>query len=365
MRILQVSDSYYPDPGGVSEVLFHLTGALRDHNHEVTILTSRHPDVTGEERGIKRVGKSYRLEANRSEVIWTFSPGLPIEVRDYLKDNTFDIVHTHGCLAPNLPFLALYYSNSVDVSTFHTAFIGFNYYKVAKFVFSGISRKIDGAICVSRKAYTEIKPHFPNLNYRIIPNGVDTERFYPDGEKLSEYRNRTKILFLGRMDPRKGLDVLIQAFPTIKREIPDSILIVAGKGKKPRNIPVEIRDSIVFKGRISKEEVPVYYRSADLYCSPALGGETFGIVLLEAMASGTPVIASRIEGYNEVIPDERMFFTPADSKDLALKTINLLTDDNLREEIKEIGLRTAKKYSWTEVAGRTLDFYRKLISQTS
>ncbi len=360
MRVLQVSDSYYPDPGGVSEVLYHLSQSLINLGHEVMILTSWHPEVKNEEM-VKRVGYRIRLQANKSEVIWTFSPLLPFEVRKFIKERSFDIIHTHGPFAPNLPFFALLYSDTVNVATFHTAFTNFNYYKLAKFAFTGISKRLHGSICVSHKALREIYPHFPKGNYVIIPNGVDINRFKPEGEKIKDFSNYPTILFLGRLDPRKGLPILIKAFPAIKKAIPDARLIVVGRGQPPKDIPPQVADSILFKGEISPEMVPVYYRSVDLYCSPAIGGETFGIVLLEAMASGTPTIASDIEGYREVIPTDEMLFRKGDSHDLAEKAISILEGGSLREKIREIGLRTVKRYDWMNVAKETESFYKTLL----
>ncbi len=363
MRVLQVSDSYYPDPGGVSEVLYHLSHALKELGHEVVILTSRHPEAEQEEM-VKRVGCRIRLQANRSEVIWTFSPSLPFEVRNFIRNNSFDIIHTHGPFAPNLPFLALLYSNAVNVATFHTAFSDFNYYKLAKFAFTSISRKLHGSICVSDKAFREIYPHFPKCNYKIIPNGVDTNRFKPDGERFKGFSEHPTILFLGRLDPRKGLPVLIKAFPEIKESLPNVKLIVVGKGEPPKNIPPVVRDSIVFKGEVPCDKVPAYYRSADLYCSPALGGETFGIVLLEAMASGTPTIASDIEGYRGVIPTDEMLFHKGDPHALAERAIAILKDDSLRRKIREIGIKTAQRYDWMNIAIETESFYKSLLTKS-
>jgi phosphatidylinositol alpha-mannosyltransferase len=362
MKILQVSDSYYPDPGGVSEVLFHLTKALRNRGNEVHILTGGHPDAK-KEKGVTRLGKRVSLRANKSEINWTFSPGLFPKVKRFIDNNSFDIIHTHGPFAPNISFLALLYSDAVNVATFHTAFSGFNYYKLSKFLFTLISKKIDGSICVSRHALREIYPHFPKGNYKIIPNGVDTSRFNPEGKRLQEFSGKKVILFLGRLDPRKGLSVMVEAFPLIKKEIPEAMLLVAGKGVPPENVPENLKKSIIFKGMISNEMVPVYYRSADLYCSPALYGETFGIVLLEAMACGTPVMASNIDGYREVIPDKEMLFERGNPESLADKTISILKNDSKARRIIRIGLEISKKYDWQRVAEKTEYFYRTLLEK--
>jgi len=360
MKILQVSDSYYPDPGGVSEVLYHLSKALRNLGNEVHVLTGGHPQAE-KEKEVTRLGKRRSLYANKSEVNWTFSPGLFPKVKRFINDNSFDIIHTHGPFAPNISFLALLYSNTVNVATFHTAFSGFNYYNLSKFLFTPISKKIDGSICVSKYALREIYPHFPKCNYKIIPNGVDTSRFSPEGEKLKEFSDKKIVLFLGRLDPRKGLSVMLKAFPLIKKEILDSVLLVAGKGVPPEGIPENLKKSIIFKGMIPNEMVPVYYRSADLYCSPALYGETFGIVLLEAMACGTPVIASNIDGYREVIPDKEMLFQRGNPESLADKAISILKNASKSKKIRKIGIETASKYDWNAVAEKTENFYRSLL----
>lgn len=360
MKILQVSDSYYPDPGGVSEVLHHLSKALRNLGNEVHILTGGHPKAI-KEAGVTRLGKRISLQLNKSEVNWAFSPSLFPKVKNFISNNNFDIIHTHGPFAPNLSFLALLFSNATNIATFHTAFTNFNFYKISKFLFTPISKKIDGSICVSKHALSEIYPHFPKGNYRIIPNGVDIKRFKPKGEKLKEFPNNTIILFLGRLDPRKGLSVLLKAFPLIKKKIPNALLLIVGKGSPPKDIPDNLRESIIFKGAIPNEMVPVYYRSADIYCSPALFGETFGIVLLESMACGTPVIASNIKGYREVIPDKTMLFEKGNPISLANKAISILQDESKRKKIINISLETAQKYNWDNIAIKTENFYKNAL----
>ncbi len=362
MKILQVSDSYYPDPGGVSEVLHYLSKELRILGNEVHILTGGHPKASKEEE-VTRLGKRISLQLNKSEVNWAFSPSLFSKVKTFINNNDFDIIHTHGPFAPNLSFLALLFSNATNIATFHTAFSGFNYYKISKFFFTSISKKIDGSICVSNHALSEIYPHFPKGNYRIIPNGVDIKRFKPKGEKLNEFPDNTIILFLGRLDPRKGLSVLIKAFPLIKKKIPDALLLVAGKGIPPKDIPNNLRESIIFKGTIPNEMVPAYYRSADIYCSPALFGETFGIVLLESMACGTPVIASNIKGYREVIPDKTMLFEKGNPVSLANKAISILQDKSKRNKIIKTSLETSQKYDWHNIAIKTENFYKSVLQK--
>lgn len=367
LKILQVSDAYYPFPGGVSEHMHHLSKALRKRGHEVHILTAKYADEKDEEY-VKRVGKIHTFLANKTQITWTFSWNLPFEVKKFIRKNRFDVIHTHGPLAPNLPFLALHFSNSINVATFHTAFVGFNFYKIAKYFFKNAFKKIDCAICVSKKALSEIYPHFPDRKkYRIIPNGIDTERFRPEGEKIDKFlKYPFKILYVGRLEPRKGFPILLKAFELIADKI-DGILIVAGKGVEEENyknmVPETLRERVFFEGFVPFEKLPAYYRTCDLYVSPAIGGETFGIVLLEAMASGAPVIASDIDGYNEVVKDGEngILFEKGNYKELSEKILMLYKNKNLRKKIAERGLKFAKNFDWEKIAERVEEIYLKMV----
>jgi len=368
LKILQVSDAYYPFPSGVSEHMHHLSLSLRKRGHEVHILTGKYNNE--KEDYVKRVGKVYRFKSNKAEVTLTFSFNLPFEVKKFLREEKFDVVHTHGPLAPNLPFLALHFSRSINVATFHTAFFGFNFYKFAKYFFKNHFKKLDVAICVSKKAYNELYPHFPyKEKYRIIPNGIDTKRFNPDGERIEKFlKYEFKILYVGRLEERKGFPVLLKAFEMIHDKIP-SILIVVGRGileEKYKNmVPIKLKDKIFFEGFIPPQKLPSYYRTCDLYVSPALGGETFGIVLLEAMASGAPCIASNIEGYNEVIKnfENGILFEKGNYKELSEKILMIYKNKELREKIKENGLKFSKNFDWDKIAEKIENVYLELKSK--
>jgi phosphatidylinositol alpha-mannosyltransferase len=286
-----------------------------------------------------------------------------------MATHRFDVVHTHGALAVNLPHLAFHYSRSKNVATFHTAFVGFNWHKIGKMFFKKGSKRIDVFIPVSKVALYTIRPHYPHGTYRIVPNGVDTRRFRPDLppiERMASMPN-PKILFVGRLEPRKGLDHLLRAYPFVKREIPDAMLFVVGSGPLEQHyrgmIPDELRDSVHFEGFVSVEDLPRYYASADVYTSPAVGGETFGIVLVEAMASGTPVVASGIPGYRGVIRDgvNGLLFELEDPADYARTLIRALKDTEIREKLVTEGLRTAQEHSWRHIAGRIEDIYQEVL----
>lgn len=367
LKILQVSDAYYPFPGGVSEHMHHLSRALRKRGHEVYILTANY-NGGKDEKYVKRVGKIHTFLANKTQITWTFSWNLPFQVKKFIRENKFDVIHTHGPLAPNLPFLALHFSKSINVATFHTAFVGFNLYKIAKYFFKNAFKKIDRVICVSKKAFSEMYPHFPDRKkYRIIPNGIDTERFKPEGEKIDKFlKYPFKILYVGRLEPRKGFPILLKAFELVADKIP-GVLIVAGKGIEEENykkmVPENLKERVFFEGFVPFEKLPSYYRTCDLYVSPAIGGETFGIVLLEAMASGACVIASNIDGYNEVIRDGEngILFENKNYKELSEKILMLYKDKNLRKRLADSGLKFSKKFDWEKIAEKVEKVYLELL----
>lgn len=368
MRVLLCSDSYYPHPGGVSEYVHYLASAIKRLGNDVIILAPRYREEYKDDDNVVRIGQCILFQGNKSTVTFTYDRRLPSLVRNFLSSEKFDIIHTNGPLGWNLPYWVLHFSRAINVATFHTSFIGFNFYKLAKFAFKKeLETKIDGAIVPSRAALYAIAPHFP-LYYKIIPNGVDIQRFHPEVEPLTKLPKGRKILFVGRLDPRKGLDRLISAFVKIKQKIPSSFIVVVGKGniKAYRMmVPRSIRDSVIFEGYVDTDTLPRYYTSCDVFVSPALGGETFGIVLLEAMACGIPVIASAIPGYNEVIKDREngILFDPSSPQELAYKTIELLEDEDSKKRIKEKARKYVLQFSWDRVAEKVIDFYEELYNK--
>lgn len=370
LKILQVSDAYYPFPGGVTEHMHNLSVHLRQRGHEVKILTGSYgADDEKFNHNVVRVGKviitSPRLKIfNLTQLTLTFSPTLHLKVRNFLRKNKFDIVHTHGPLALNLPHLALHYSKSINVATFHTAFLGFNFHKIGKFFFRGDSRKIHLAIGVSPVALEPLRSVY-KMPYKIIPNGIDVERFNPEIEPVREILKlgSPRILFLGRLEPRKGLQYLLRAFRFVLKELKDSVLIVAGKGPDEDRLRTQAKkeygERVIFLGFIPVPKVASVYRSVDLYTSPAVGGETFGIVLLEAMACGIPVVASDIPGYRTVITDGEngLLAKIKDPLQYAQIIIRVLKNEEIKKRLIEEGLKTARQYSWNVVAEKVEEAY--------
>jgi phosphatidylinositol alpha-mannosyltransferase len=181
---------------------------------------------------------------------------------------------------------------------------------------------------------------------------------------------KLNILFVGRLEKRKGLSYLLDAFERIKEEMPDSRLIIVGPGTRLRRryekrVAKHGLKDVVFVGFASYEELPRYYQSADIFCAPATGSESFGIVLLEAMALSKPVVASNIEGYAGVVSDgvDGMLVPPKDSQSLARALTTLLNDESLRQKMGEQGRAKALNYGWESIAGHILDYYKRVLSE--
>ncbi|RKY96302.1 MAG: hypothetical protein DRQ03_07485 [Candidatus Hydrothermota bacterium] len=374
MKILQVSDSYLPFPGGVAEHMYNLKKALEKRGHDVWVLTTQYygdgtiredKDEYRDERVI-RMGKVVVLPPlkmfNATQLTVTFDPLLHLHVRDFIRRNRFDVVHLHGPLAPNLPGIVSHYSPYPQVATFHTAFVGFNWNKIGKFLFYRDSRKIRKYIFVSRVA-KDVIDHVYKSTGIIIPNGIDFERFHKQKEKLIKDRT-DKILvgFLSRLEPRKGLDILIKAL-AISDFLRNNVeLIVGGDGPLRKKYEFMARDSGIkfkFLGQIERGKVPVFYKSLDVFVAPSRGGESFGMILLEAMASGVPVIASDIPGYMEVIKDgfNGILFKNESPECLSRKLIFLIKDNAMRNSLVNNALSFARKYDWEIIAERIEEVY--------
>ncbi|MCH7907896.1 MAG: glycosyltransferase family 4 protein, partial [Chloroflexi bacterium] len=207
-------------------------------------------------------------------------------------------------------------------------------------------------------------------HYEVIPNGIDFERFATPVSRLEEFDDgRLNIVFVGRLEKRKGLRYLLAAYAELKWDYPDLRLIVVGPGESDagslRVMSERSLTDVVFAGRVSDEMLPAYYHAADIFCSPATGGESFGIVLLEAMAAGVPIVASDIEGYRDVVTHgvDGLLARPRDDMALAGALRTLIEDRTLRTQMGAAGRRNAQKYRWPAVASRVLDFYKRTAAR--
>ncbi|MEO0073267.1 MAG: glycosyltransferase family 4 protein [candidate division WOR-3 bacterium] len=373
LRVCQVSAAYYPYPSGLSEHVHYLTGALRESGHQVEILTtsfSRHDQPVA---GVTRMGRAVLVPLNKSFATVPVGWNMSGRVKRFLSERQFDIVHLHGLFPPDISFWALRHSRSVTVVTFHTLGFGLSPLSAAvcRWLLGGYNRRLAARIVESRAALEFTRRLFPG-EYRLIPPGVDIERFSPTVEPLSELCGmRPVVLFVGRLDRRKGLAVLLEAMGRLRKRLPSARLVVVGTGPLEQECRLLVRklgleQAVLMAGFVPVELLPQYYASADVYCSPALGGEAFGLVLLEAMASGVPVIASDIAGYNEVVvPGETGLLFPAgDAAALADALAVLLQDESRRQRMRQACRQRAEQFSWQTVARRIEELYLELLARS-
>jgi len=362
------SDIYFPKIGGISEHIYNLTILLRKRGHEVKILTGgynkrKYPDYRDPE-WVKRIGRMIPLIANKSISSITISTRISKKIKEFLEEEKFDIIHTHGPIAPMIPMIVLKHSNSINFATFHSAHGDSKGYRIFGKYLKKYFEKIHGLIAVSPAAKEPMEKFFPG-NYRIIPNGVDTNMFSPHVLPFERFMDgKINILFVGRMEPRKGFNYLLKAFEILNEEFKNLRLIAVGKGPLLKiyksQVKKELKDKVVFEGEVKREDLPRYYASADIFCSPAIGYESFGIVLLEAFSTGKPVVASRIPGYSYVLDEgkDSLLFEPKNYVELAEKLKILIKNKELRKEMGERGReKVLKNYSWDKIALDLENYY--------
>lgn len=364
LKIALVSPYDFPYPGGVTQHVLHLQREFEGLGHDVRVIApSSDRQLEKHRENVYRVGRVTRVRANGSIARITLSFRLSRRVRDILKSERFDVVHAHEPLMPALPPTILRYSDALNIGTFHAHRGSYYGYFYGRPVLKRVFANLDGRIAVSRAAKKFVQQYFQS-RYTIIPNGVDYERFSKADPFPELMDGRPNVLFVGRPEKRKGLGYLIRAYPAIKSAFPDARIVVAGAGDWERDryhsyAQTHGLEDILFLGWQPDAVLPALYRAADVFCSPAIGGESFGIVLLEAMAAGVPIVASDIEGYRDVVSDGKqgLLVPPRDERALAGAVCRLLQDKTTRGEMGVAGQAWAHHFAWPEVAQRVLHFY--------
>lgn len=366
MKIALVCPYDYAIPGGVQDHVRHLGARFTQQGHDVRILAPSSDDEVHANGNVYTVGGVRAVPANGSIARITLSMRLAKRVKHILRAEQFDVVHVHEPLMPMLPITVLRFSDTLNIGTFHAYSRAHYGYQWGKPLLMRYFKRLDGCIAVSDPAQRFVAQYFPG-QYSVIPNGIDAAEFAGPIAPLPEFNDgMLNILFFGRLEQRKGLRFLLRAFPLVKTAFPNARLIVAGEGTTRAAYQQwvdkhEIRD-VVFTGRIAASDRARCYASADVFCAPNIGGESFGIVLLEAMAAGKAVVASAIPGFQAVIDDgvDGLLFPAKDSEALASRLCRLLADAEWRLRLSDAGRRKARQYDWSAVADRVLTFYRQV-----
>ena len=366
MKIGLICPYIYPEAGGVAQHVRYLYENLRLRGHDVRIITASHGPQRSSEGDIIRLGVGFSVPTNGSVGTLTFSPRYLTQIDDMLEREQFDVLHFHE---PFIPFLSLFLlreSRTVNVATFH-AYAGFSpSYEFGRRALGGYARRLHGRIAVSAAARHFIDRYFPG-DYKVIPNGVDIAK-YANAVPIARWQDGTpNILFVGRHEPRKGLLDLLKAHRILRRTGSEARLLVVGSGPQEREarryVATRGLQGVEFLGRVSDTDKAALLRTADVFVSPATGGESFGIVLLEAMAAGAAIVASDIHGYKGVVRRgrEALLVPPRDPQELAIAIDRLLSDEALRGQMGAAGRVRAEEFSWPRVTVKVEEYYGFVI----
>jgi phosphatidyl-myo-inositol alpha-mannosyltransferase len=366
MKIGLVTPYIYPLPGGVNEHVRYLYENLIARGHDVRIISSIHGGQRESEGDIIRLGYGISVPANGSVGILTLSPRYTRLVREMLARERFDVLHFHEPFVPFLSLVLLRESRSVNVATFH-AYAGWSAaYEFWKRLLARFARRLHGRIAVSAAARHFIDRYFPG-DYKVIPNGVDLRRFR-DVQPIARFRDGTlNIFFVGRFESRKGLIYLLKAYRVLRKRGYNCRLLVAGSGPQEREVRRYIAtrrlQGVELLGRVSDEDKARYFATADVYVSPATGQESFGIVLLEAMAAGAPIVCSDIHGYKGVVRrgEQALLVPPRDVTALVEAIARLLDDAELRSRMSQAGRERAVQFGWENITAKVEDYYRFVL----
>ncbi|WP_449063953.1 glycosyltransferase family 4 protein [Planomonospora algeriensis] len=353
MRIGIVCPYAWDVPGGVQVHIRDLTEALMEEGHQVSVIA---PAADDEELPgyVTSVGRPVPVSFNGSVARMSFGFLSANRVRRWVRDGRFDVLHVHEPFIPSVGLLACWVARGPIVATFHASYGRSRAFSVATPVIMSALEKISARIAVSdaaRKTLVE----FIGGDAVLIPNGV-TVRRYTEAEPLPRAAGGEVIGFLGRMDePRKGLPVLLEAFALLAPQRPELRLLIAGPGDADEvleRVPATFHDRVELLGMVSEEDKVRAYHSVDVFCAPNLGGESFGIVLTEAMSAGAAILASDIPAFRKVLDEGQAgaLFETGNAASLAREAAALLDDPARRAKLSDEARTAVWKYDWSTVA---------------
>jgi phosphatidylinositol alpha-mannosyltransferase len=369
MRVGLVCPYQWDVPGGVQYHVRDLAETLRGMGHHVEVLTPAEHEESLTDPWITFAGRTVPIPYNGSMASVQFGPVSAARVRRWLRDGHFDVVHVHDPAPPSVGLLVCMIAKGPIVATFHAATIRSKWLAAWGPVIRPWLEKISGRIAVSDFARRVQVEHLGG-DAVIIPNGVHVG-FFADGPPLPGHIRGVDgptIGFLGRYDePRKGLPVLLDAMRTVVRRYPGAQLLVAGRGDAEElreQIGPDLQASVAVLGELSESDKAAFLRSVDVYCAPNLLGESFGVVLIEALAAGAPIVASDLDAFASVLEDgdAGVLVRRGDAPALAVALGGLLADPVRREELSRRGQEVAAGYDWAVIARRILAVYETVVA---
>jgi phosphatidylinositol alpha-mannosyltransferase len=364
MRIGIVCPYAWDIPGGVSAHVHDLSNALIRKGHYVSVIA---PAESDEDLPffVESTGKPLAIRYNGSVARLSFGPLVARRVSKWIEQGEFDVLHVHEPLAPSVSVLACWAAKGPIVATWHSSMDRSRVILSLAKLAQTVMEKVSARIAVSPAARQTMMEHLGG-DAVIIPNGVDVQAF-ADATPMPGWEATNKsLVFFGRVDEsRKGLTVLLQALPKIRQTFPELKLLIAGPGDCDDlldDLADEDRAMITQLGLVDELDKPNVYASGTIYVAPNTGGESFGIVLLEAMASGTPVIASDLPAFRRVLQDGECgkLFINEDSESLAQAVIDLLNDSVQRDKLHTAGLARVREFDWDIVADEVIEVYKSV-----
>ena len=352
MKVALVSPYAWDRPGGVQIHVRQLAAALRSRGHDALILAPAGGGLDPEP-GVRVIGRSVSIRYNRSVAPISLDPRSVGRVRAALAAFDPDVTHVHEPFVPLVGLAASMASRAPVVGTFHAYAERSRALALAAPGLRPVWRHVAVRLAVSEAAAAFARRHFRG-EVRIVPNGVDVERFAA-ARPATDLPAGRRLLFGSRLDPRKGFPVAVEAFGMLAPAFPDLHLVVIGDGPERgavEALPAQVRRRVVMLGGVSHQRLPAYYAAADVAVAPGLGGESFGLVLVEALAATLPVVASDIPGYREVVRDgvDGILVRPNDAAALAEGVRRVLEDADLAGRLAAAAPARAGRFRWEAIA---------------
>lgn len=361
MRIGIVSPYAWDVPGGVQANIKDHATFLLSEGHHVSVLAPAISEESITEDFVVTAGKPVAIPYNGAVARVLFGPVAASRVRQWLLQNEFDVLHLHEPAIPSLSLLACAIAEGPMVGTFHAAAPKQKVAFVIAPLLEPIIEKLRARIAVSEVARETLTIHL-ETDAIVIPNGIDV-KFFQNAAPNKAWQRDFTIGFIGRFsEPRKGLEILIKALPEIVKSIPNSRFLIAGPGEGlevMQSVAPNLRSRLEFLGRLSEGEKASFFKSIDLYIAPNTGGESFGIILAEAMASGTVILASDLPAFVNVLGSGSYgeTFMNEDSWDLAKQVINLFKDQRRRENLSISARIGAERFDWRNIGPEIMNVY--------
>ncbi|MEY3890014.1 MAG: hypothetical protein RLY62_196 [Actinomycetota bacterium] len=366
IRIGMVCPYGWDTPGGVQTHMKDLAEYLISEGHYVSVLAPVSDDSIRVEDYVVNAGKPISIPVNGSVARVLFGPLASSRAKQWIAAGDFDLLHLHEPAIPSLSLLACSAAEGPIVGTFHVSTPKKKAIYAIGPILEPIVEKLTARIAVSELARSTLKAHF-DTDAVVIPNGIDGQK-YANAKVNPEYSGPNSIGFMGRFEePRKGLQVLIDSLAIVARFIPNVKYLIAGPGDSEeflKQLNPQLQSRIEFLGRLSDQEKESFLKSVDVYVAPNTGGESFGIILTEALSAGTAVVASDIPAFKAVLENGEVgaLFKNQDSADLAKVIVGLLRDDERRKKLANNGKLSAQKYDWQVIAEQIESVYEMAIA---